>query len=471
MQAIILNLHKDITLYNGETTTDRIIRLLKENNISYTISNTLPSNITKPTIIIDNNLIFNNQLLHNYLDKEETINLLELNKHNIYRITDTYNDNYINIINDNNKDILNKELRIYDLYNQNIITTEDYYNTLKDIITKDESVFIVSSKSMTHNITNKISNITKNYVVFNDYQPNPSYEDIKKGKELFIQSKAKTIISIGGGSTIDTAKCIKAFTNITDEQDIINKNYKYSPIKLIAIPTTSGTGSESTEVAIMYYKSEKLSVDHPSDLPNYAILDYNLLKSVPDYQKKCTMLDALCQSIEAIWSKNRTKLSKEYSKQSIKLIIDNYRSYLDNDDKSLKAIQLAANLSGRAITLAKTTAPHTMCYRLTTKYNIAHGHAVGLNLISNWKLINERKDKETKIMLEELANIIGTDTIEESITTIDNLIKSLRLPTPNIKENEIDYLVEGVDLNRLSNHPIKLDKKDLYNIYLSIIKQ
>ena len=183
------------------------------------------------------------------------------------------------------------------------------------------------------------------------------------------------------------------------------------------------------------------------------------------------MLDALCQSIEAIWSKNRTKLSKEYSKQSIKLIIDNYRSYLDNDDKSLKAIQLAANLSGRAITLAKTTAPHTMCYRLTTKYNIAHGHAVGLNLISNWKLIHERKDKETKIMLEELANIIGTDTIEESITTIDNLIKSLRLPKPNIKENEIDYLVEGVDLNRLSNHPIKLDKKDLYNIYLSIIKQ
>ena len=85
-----------------------------------------------------------------------------------------------------------------ELYNQNIITTEDYYNTLKNIITKDESVFIVSSKSMTHNITNKISNITKNYVVFNDYQPNPSYEDIKKGKELFIQSKAKTIIAIGG---------------------------------------------------------------------------------------------------------------------------------------------------------------------------------------------------------------------------------------------------------------------------------
>lgn len=77
MQAIILNLHKDITLYNGETTTDRIIRLLNENNISYTISNTLPSNITKPTIIIENNLIFNNQLLHNYLNIEETINLLD----------------------------------------------------------------------------------------------------------------------------------------------------------------------------------------------------------------------------------------------------------------------------------------------------------------------------------------------------------------------------------------------------------
>ena len=108
MQAIILNLHKDITLYNGETTTDRIIRLLNENNISYTISNTLPSNITKPTIIIENNLIFNNQLLHNYLNIEETINLLELNKHNTYRITNNYDNTYINTINDNNKDILNE---------------------------------------------------------------------------------------------------------------------------------------------------------------------------------------------------------------------------------------------------------------------------------------------------------------------------------------------------------------------------
>ena len=67
MQAIILNLHKDITLYNGETTTDRIIRLLKVNNISYTISDTLPSNITKPTIIIDNNLIFNNGFYSSFI--------------------------------------------------------------------------------------------------------------------------------------------------------------------------------------------------------------------------------------------------------------------------------------------------------------------------------------------------------------------------------------------------------------------
>lgn len=471
MNAIILKIHNDITLYNGETTTERIIRLLTQNNIPYTISNELPTTIDNPSIIIENNLIFNNQLLTNYLDIKETINLTEQNKHNTYRISTNYNNKYINIINDNNKDILNKELRINDLYNQNIIISDNYIDTLKEHIKKNENIFIVSSKSMTKNITNKISEITNNYIIFNDYNPNPSYEDITKGKDLFIQSKANTIIAIGGGSSIDTAKCIKAFTNIKDEQDIINKNYKYSPIKLIAIPTTSGTGSESTEVAIMYYKGEKLSVDHPSDLPNIAILDHNLITSVPEYQKKCTMLDALCQSIEAFWSKNRTELSKEYSKQSIKLILDNYKLYLENDTDSIKAIQIASNLSGRAITLSKTTAPHTMCYRLTTKYNIAHGHAVGLNLISNWKLIDERKDNDTKVMLQELANTIGTRTIEDSIYIVERLIKKLELPKPNIKEEDINYLVEGVDINRLSNHPVKLDKNDLYDIYLSIIKQ
>lgn len=470
MQAIILKRYNDILLYNGETTTERIERLLKKHNISYNIYNKFPSFMHSPSMIIENNIVFDEQTLIENKSKDMTFNLYDLNKIDTYRISsDSYDNIFIAQINENNKDEINRELRIHDLVNQTITQTDDYYDVLKDIIKPNEYIFIVSSKSMTKNIASKISLITKNYVVFNNYNPNPTYEDIKKGLELFNMSKSTTIIAIGGGSTIDTAKCIKAFTKINSEEDIKNKNYKYSDIKIIAIPTTSGTGSESTEVAIMYYNGEKLSVDHPSGLPDIAILDHNLLTTLPDYQKKSVMLDALCQSIEAFWSKNRTYLSKQYAKHSIELILNNYKEYLNNNPIAIKNIQLASNLSGKAITLAKTCAPHTMCYRMTTKYNIAHGHAVTLTLIKHWQLINERKDTNTHIMLLELANIIGFNNIEQSIIHISNIIEELNLPKPNINKEDIDYLVNGVDMKRLYNHPVELTKEDIKNIYSSII--
>jgi alcohol dehydrogenase class IV len=193
-----------------------------------------------------------------------------------------------------------------------------------------------------------------------------------------------------------------------------------------------------------------------------------LLKTLPEYQKKTVMLDALCQSIEAYWSKNRTFLSKQYSKHSIELILNNYKEYLNNNPVALKNVQLAANLSGKAITLSKTCAPHAMCYRMTTKYNIAHGHAVVLTLIKHWRLINERKDQETTKMLLELANIIGFDNIEQSINHIENIIKEINLPTIIVPETDIEYLTAGVDMKRLYNHPIELTKEDIKNIYSSI---
>lgn len=471
MQAIILDKTKDITLYNGETSKERIIRLLNKNNIKYEVLNEIPSIINKPTLIIYNNLVFNELLLKKYINQDNIINLYEDNINNLYRIQSNYNKEFISIINEDNKYIINKELRIYDLVNQNIIITDNYFRELSKLIKPNEKVFVVSSKSQLENIEKQISLITKNYIIFSDFSSNPAYEDIIIGSKLFMDNKCNTIIAIGGGSSIDTAKCIKAFTNIKDENDVINKNYKYSDINLIAIPTTSGTGSESTEVAVMYYKGEKLSVDHPSDLPNTAILDYNFLITLPEYQKKCVMLDALCQLIEAYWSTLRTDLSKSYSEKGIKLILANYKGYLNNNPIALRNISIAANYSGKAITLAKTTAPHTMCYRLTTKYNIAHGHAVTLTLIYNWRLIAKENNQDIKNMLLNLANIIGFNNIEDSIDYISNIIKEMNLKKPIFKKEDIDYLIDGVDLKRLYNHPIKLNKDDLYCIYEDIIRR
>ena len=155
----------------------------------------------------------------------------------------------------------------------------------------------------------------------------------------------------------------------------------------IAIPTTSGTGSESTSIAVIYYNGKKLSIDHGSLLPQITILDYNFLITLSDYQKKSTMLDSLCQAIESYWSIGATNDSKKYSKQCISLILKNYKDYIENKYGSYKEIIEASNYSGKAINISKTTAAHAMSYKITTMYNISHGHSVALCIIPIWKLL------------------------------------------------------------------------------------
>ena len=108
----------------------------------------------------------------------------------------------------------------------------------------------------------------------------------------------------------------------------MQQEYIDSGITLIAVPTTAGTGSESTCHAVIYYEGEKQSISHTSIIPNYAILEPSVLETLPVYQKKCTMLDALCQAIESWWSVNSTEESKEYSRKAILAIKENWEEYI-----------------------------------------------------------------------------------------------------------------------------------------------
>lgn len=188
----------------------------------------------------------------------------------------------------------------------------------------------------------------RNKIVFSEFKSNPKYEEIKNGVALFKREKFNKIVSFGGGSTIDVAKCIKAFYSLDNELDFLENKYKYNNIIHIAIPTTAGTGSESTEFAVMYYNDCKYSISQGFIFPDYAILDSSLLKSLPEYQRKSTLLDALCQSIESYWSKGANEESRAYSKLSIKLIMNNYKEYITNN-KYYNEIMKASNLSGKAI--------------------------------------------------------------------------------------------------------------------------
>lgn len=157
----------------------------------------------------------------------------------------SYKDDYIAEI-DNEEDYnrISNEIKYYDYKEQNIVTTNSYMEILKSKLSKTENIFIVCSKGFINEIQKGLQEYK--ITVFSNYSSNPKYEDIKKGVELFKKGSFNKIIAIGGGSTIDVAKCIKLFSSLKNDLDFLDKKFIYNRKQLICIPTTAGTGSEST---------------------------------------------------------------------------------------------------------------------------------------------------------------------------------------------------------------------------------
>ena len=231
------------------------------------------------------------------------------------------------------------------------------------------------------------------HVEFSEFTPNPLYEQVCEGVKIFNDNECNMIVAVGGGSTIDVAKCIKLYCRMDSSINYLKQEKKDTGIPLIAIPTTAGTGSESTRHAVIYYEGKKQSISHPSIVPDIAVLEPSSLKTLPVYQKKCTMLDALCQGIESWWSVNSNYESIGYSKKAVQMIIDNWKAYIsDNTDEAAAMIMEAANYAGRAINITATTAAHAMSYKITSMYNLPHGHAVAVCMPEVWGYMLDHTD-------------------------------------------------------------------------------
>lgn len=307
-------------------------------------------------------------------------------------------------------------------------------------------------------------------VKFCEFTPNPLYEDVCKGVELFNKEGCDVIIAVGGGSTIDVAKCIKLYCKMDSNENYLKQEYKDSGISLIAIPTTAGTGSEATRFAVIYYKGEKQSVTHSSIIPDYAVLAGEVLKSLPIYQKKCALLDALCQAIESWWSVNSNDESIEYSKKAIRLILDNIDAYLNEDgeisDSVYDNMLLAADYAGQAINITQTTAAHAMSYKLTSLYHIPHGHAVAICLPRLLKYMTANFDKCIDPRGSEyLAGVFEDISAAISVDEFEILLKKLDISAPVIPERDFVLLRDSVNPVRLKNNPVALSETVLEQLY------
>ena len=341
--------------------------------------------------------------------------------------------------------------------------------------------FMVKSKTV-DKITDKL--IGKEYKIFSDVVPDPPINIIVSGIEQIGKFNPDTIIALGGGSAIDAAKAIMDFA-----KKIIN----IKEVEFIAIPTTSGTGSEVTSFAVITDKEKGVKYPIVSDdlLPNLAILDSELVKSVPNVITADTGMDVLTHAIEAYVSKNATDFSDALAEKAVSLVFKYLiRAYKDgNDMEAREKMHNASCLAGIAFNSASLGINHSMAHVLGAKFKIPHGrinsillpHVIEYNAdISGY---DSRNYTNEAIKYSNLAKILGLSNsnvrinVRNLINEIKKIQKSMNMPTTisecNVNINEILKLKDDIaeiaikDACTITN-PRTPEKNDIINILQKI---
>ena len=331
-----------------------------------------------------------------------------------------------------------------------------------------------------------LSEFLKGYHVtyFSDFEINPRLIDAQRGVKLAIENTTELIISIGGGSVLDMGKLIKALYSNPDEAVNLAKGDKKVTdpnIPLVAIPTTAGSGSESTHFAVVYVDGEKYSLADKCLLPTDIILDGNLTLSSSRYQKACNVLDALSQSIESAWAVKSTTQSQILSFAALKLCIENLLDFVNEKDNFIAAqgMIMAANLAGQAINITKTTAAHAWSYGITKNHGIPHGHAVWLTLPKIFALcdnscpenvVDPRGHEHLLGVMNRLKGALNISSHMEIEEYFTKLLSSINVKSDMKNELKISpkdraFLSKQINMQRMSNNPISFDQTHVEMIF------
>lgn len=322
--------------------------------------------------------------------------------------------------------------------------------------------------------------LQKNYnlTVWDRIRPNPRFEDMLSAAELYKKEKCDFLIGAGGGSPLDSAKMIKLL--ITNSYETaLTEPMQDNDIEFLAIPTTSGTGSEATKYSIFYVnENEKHSISHEGFLPDYVILDEEFLKTVPLYQRRCTAMDALCHAIESYWNVKSNEESKEYARRAIELFCANKSGYLANEPRANRGMLLASYYAGKAINITSTTAAHAMCYNITINCKTAHGHSVAVNMREIWdymnthnEAVNDKRGREYVLKtLDEAGVMLGGKNSADGAAIFASLVDEFELCAPSADYEKVNSFAQSVNPDRLLNNPTTLGTEDVTEIYKRVFK-
>jgi alcohol dehydrogenase class IV len=308
----------------------------------------------------------------------------------------------------------------------------------------------------------------------------PELEEVSAALPKVRAFSPELIVAIGGGRILDLAKAINAFAGVEEaklEAFLSGKeNIPTVLCPMVAIPTTAGSGSESTHFAVVYRGAQKYSLASPLLLPEYAFLDGRLIASLPKFVRGSSAFDALSQAVESYWANSASPESRRNAAASLTRL----RRILPGKIESRDPVHLqdsieAANYSGQAINVSKTTAAHAYSYAFTYVNGIAHGQAVGYTLprifdlhdrAENAKIIHPMGPDGFRDIMRELKALLGIDQGGNPSEWFFSLLDNIGLSRDfSSIEFEKDYVAGSVNQERLANNPVVFSADDIDYIF------
>jgi len=342
----------------------------------------------------------------------------------------------------------------------------------------------VINAGLVDTLMKELSSTTVKTSIFDEVEPEPTVESIENvAKSLEKTGCIDLLIAVGGGSVMDTAKCVNVVAmnggSILDyEDDIKNPRPIRKLLSLIAVPTTAGTGSEASIWAVFTDTKRKLktSTSDPKLIADIAILDPNMTKTMPPTLTAATGMDALTHAIEAYVCIYANPITDAFSVQAIKLIAENLRTAVE-DGENMEAranMILASFMAGSAFSNSSLGIVHTMAEALGGFYRISHGitntlilpHVMEFNLSAN-------VEKFTKIAEFMGANVAGLDVnkaSKKSVSAVKVLSRDIGLPQTlrevGVKREDFPALVDiTFKWANESGNPREVSKKQLRELY------
>lgn len=323
-----------------------------------------------------------------------------------------------------------------------------------------KKAFIASDPDLVKfNVTKKVTDILDekgmDYEVYSDIKPNPTIENVISGVEAFKKSGADYMITIGGGSSMDTGKAIGIIITNPEFADVRSLEgvapTKNKTVFTIAVPTTAGTAAEATinYVITDVQKKRKFVCVDINDIPDIAVVDPDMMATMPKGLTASTGMDALTHAIEGYTTKAAWELADCLNLESIKLVAKSLRSAVKNETEGREGMALGQFVTGMAFSNVGLGIAHSMAHTLGAVYDTPHGVACAMML----PIVMEFNADATGDKFKHIAEAMGVDTTgmdevayrKAAIDAVRTLSIDVGIPTKleKLKEEDLQFLAES----------------------------